>query len=226
MQLLKSVRKKKWLAILTPLVGILAYLAELILPSLLSPNEPPKVENPLPPVNYFVEDNSFTDNSVHDYSFTDNSLNDHSFTDNSVKNHSFTDNSVNNHSFTDNSVRSYSSTDNSVKDDSVNDSFNNYLLNEQSVNDSFPGNSFNFPFRRTNRNKTQLDSFNRNENQFLLADAAKVEIPPRSAIAQSSRCLCCDSVKVKDDEKKQVYEVTVAPGGSKYWAEYPEAAYW
>ena len=233
MQLLKSVRKKKWLAILTPLVGILTYLAELILPSLLSPNEPPKVENPLPPVNYFVEDYSSTDNSVNDYSFTDNSTKDYSSTDNSVNNHSFTDNSVNNHSFTDNSVRSYSSTDNSVKDESVNDSFNNYLLNEQSVNDSFPGNSFDFQFRRTTRNNPQLDSFNRNENQFLLADAAKVDpSAPLRVNTERSRgveipfCLCCDSVKVKDDDKKQVYEVTVAPGGSKYWAEYPEAAYW
>jgi hypothetical protein len=222
MQLPKSIRKKKWWAILTPVVGILAYLAELILPSLFSSNAPPQVDQPPPPVNYFFEDNSFTDNSVNDYSFTDNSLNDHSFTDNSVNDHSFTDNSVNNHSFTDNSVKDYSVNnyslpDNSVKDYSVNDSFNNYLLNEKSVNESFQGNSFNLPLRIINRNDTQVDSFNRSESQFIFDNAAKVEIPV---------CLCCDSVKVKDNEKKQVYEVTVAPGGSKYWAEYPEAAYW
>lgn len=136
-------------------------------------------------------------------------------------NRSFTDKSVQNYWFIDKSVRDYSP-DNSVKNysfpnNSVNDSFNNYLFEDKSVQDSFNGNSFNLKFSPENRNDIQIDSSHRNENEFLLVHISDVEISLDS---------CGNRVKVNQDKSANVYKLAVAPGGSKYWADSPEAVSW
>ncbi|HBL11892.1 MAG TPA: hypothetical protein DD379_10885 [Cyanobacteria bacterium UBA11162] len=149
MQFAKNTKKRTGIGIIPSVIGILAYLVNLILPYIFSANEQKKVNEP--PVHYFFDNRSFTDNSEKNYWFPNNSGNNYSFTDNSVKNYSFPDNSVNG-------------------------SFNNYFFKDNSVNDSFNDNSFNLKFSPYNQNDIQIDSSNWNENQFLLVNLADVGI--------------------------------------------------